>query len=625
MIKYLIIGLLILLSNHHIVTAFKDTVERTSWVHHICKKMSQYNVLIIYKHCMVGVEIAMESKNVSDDPHASSIFKDAMTKWSQQLGTSPIDEWEYKSSMGPFISLFRGEFQEIKNSMSLMGITEVPWTEKTDSQKVELLTAAEVNLEIVARRGLLPIWSHYWNLTLDEKFAAVERATQVVRSIYLEKSDLTQLRLYRPFNRVKEVEARMLVNLGHDVSELLTSAAFDDVEKNILRAGMSYIRMDVCAANSHIQEAIKHLPIGSDTDVQALTSMSSRLSDMCLNRSLRRVIEDACQIRESFPLADVLKTGLKSHPVASYERLFWANIALGDCETAKIFQGNCKAFLKDSHIMYNAKEYFKDMDNAILGCQSRATTITALPTRFTPEQLETIKNEATLHGSKSNKSLARAAAVLRFPKLLYSPCTGPILEKAKDQELLLHKLEEDATQPKEGPSIDDHTAMLVGYLKNDQANTKKFAANIMSTSDLKSQDDAKIILACMTLCNSNYSVQDACLASSQFPPNHLPIKQMVTNICSEATQPIKDPAYVREGPTARPLSIIFDRNFASLTDWVTYTMFRELNAEVLTELRPQRPKTSPPKKLPGEHQEKSKKFSLMKKSKSTKQKVTLPS
>ncbi|PJF18977.1 Cell surface protein [Paramicrosporidium saccamoebae] len=436
-------------------------------------------------------------------------------------------------------------------------------------------------------KAVLSIWENMWNLSQDDKVSALIRAKQLCSATRSAVADPHHQKGYRCISRTNNIDARVLVNLGQDVTKQLGEPYIrdDPVEHRLLQMGMAYMNTDYCAAQTHIRTAL-HMAT-DQLRRKELERIEKRLGEQCVRKQLDSTYRMFCQVghEAAFPIGEATVTNPVSSVVATAERTFWTRIAIGDCISARSDLEAVRRIVPTNII--HRRDYLisrmEFMESRLRKCQQAP----GLYANGFGQRIMALLQNRNYQGAywvwQQNRNHPTAVVwrtailVARYPKVIYAPCTGNSLVTGvpnMDRQLF-DRLEALMTGRKSSSCVHETDKelcnliwMRAAYVTGRHRLVHHYARQISRSA--KYCDEANQLMACQLLCFSGRGYSEACSSLSNYqsmsqqvrsaPHNAIGL-DLATRLCRSSKQIVLDPFYIRNGPTPRPLTFLFRHYF----------------------------------------------------------------
>lgn len=565
-------------------TPFKEYVEYVTWTQYLCQQLLRAGDLIRLQ----GAVARLRELNRGLRGTQAAIANHAIRRYSNILrvlhGRFPMLRRRRDAMANRIFGLLqRGLYSSARRALQSV-MQRNDYLRVSPSMKDIIIVVGLIQYDGHNSRGILPLWSNNWHLSKNAKIAALIRAKQLARAVRQGTIDPQVLPPFRPFPRINIVDARALVNGGLDVTSKFSESfiAGNQLELGMLRMGMLYMQGDNCGARE--QWSLTRQFAKNPWQREAMGVLEQRLTAKCARQQAESTFRAFCQAGTdtAYPIAEALAPGSISALVAQKERMFWTQVAIGDCRGAKRALYAIKAATPDA--VFERRSYLKEryrfMKEKIKTCRPTQGLYSGRLGRQIIESLE--RND--LQGAElfwrrqfsSGMSLSlitvwrTAIMVARYPKIIYAPCVGNSLltNDEKTNRQLFDFLERtSAGQPS--------PCRLFGFDDQGQCHllwmraafiAGKTEMMLQAAELLKQQrqycDEANELVACATLCTRG----DACLAIEKYAQLGSRYRELAHNfigsdlaqqMCRANGPIILDSFYIRDGPTPRPVTFLF--------------------------------------------------------------------
>ena len=584
-------------------TPFKNIIDFATWTQYLCEKLYQagdYKRLNLVAHRLSRLGQDLQGPLQAVALAAYRKYTDLYETWFRRHVNFKLSKDQVADSI--FRMIEEGKYFKAKKKIATL-LNQDDYIGMSLSMKYIIILGGLIQYDGINPKAVLPIWDIEWNLSQDEKISALIRTKQLCQAVRDGSTHPRTLQPFRPFRRINQVDARVLANLGINVSGMYNEDNIrgDHEEIGMLNASMALMQTDFCRARDLVDRFRGGLILRS-TKRKVADALYARSAEMCSRKQLDSTYHAFCQVghESAYPISEALAVDNKPQPVARNETMFWLRVAAGDCDGARDEYSTIRRMVPWDILA--RREYlsarFEFMERQIASCQPVVGLFTAnngigqqIMTFLWDNKL-TEADEAWRH-EFANRPHDHYAILWRkvimsaqYPKIVYAPCVGNSLlsgnldidnELFERLEVLKHKGHRQNCQQNDHHERDSCNLlwMKAAYIANNFPLVHEYAQLIHF--DPQSCNESYQLLACVTLCGSGQGSTEACAAKVAYnrlgllyrsqPHNSIGI-ELSDDLCKTGKQLVLDSFYIRYGSTPRPLTYLLREYYSGffLTD-----------------------------------------------------------
>lgn len=583
-----------------IFTTFSDYA---TWTQYLCEKVLQAEDMKRVSICAGKLKRMGNELDTSSRQYVNKAADRLLRRSSQWISRNPNFNPPFDALAERYWDMiFKGNYFGAKREITAH-LAHNDYLHQSINMKYVIIIAGLIQYDGMNPKAVLTLWDRNWNLNLEEKISALIRAKQLCIRARQGNGDPRHPGPFRPFNRINEVDARVLANLHRNVVNQFNENYIRGrpVEIGLLNTGMALVQTDYCRARNTLGSIRNMVPSNDPEQRVDINLMFDRAQEMCNRKQLDSTYRAFCQVghETAFPIGEAITNSHTSHPTAEYERMFWYRIAAGDCQGARREYGLIRKEIPWDVIA--RREYlgerFKYMEEKLHACRTTPRlfqTNNGVGYRIFSALWEKQWARAQQEWDKQFAHIARTdyfsmlwkkvLMVSRFPKLIYAPCVGSSLLSGNpriDRDLF-EKLEAVAQKRPVVPcwqrdanerDLCNLLWVKAGYIAGDNSYVESQARWVLKNRQYC--NEAYQLQACTTLCASGQGYQEACQAQKSYnrlapnyrvlPHNRIGI-DLATRMCSTNKLIVLDSFYFRYGNTPRSIRYLLRQYYKNFLD-----------------------------------------------------------